>query len=66
MEIYTAGLSTVYSPLVDGENSCGPQGICPVNSSNVILQHTVGQTRVSIGGVEVVKGGVLFSTPAPR
>ncbi len=61
LEIYATGLGPVQPPLPDGENSCGPEGVCLADGSNVVLRRTVDRPRVSIGGVEVGAEGVLFS-----
>ncbi len=65
LEIYATGLGPVQPPIADGENSCGPQGVCLADGSNALLRRTVERPRVSIGGVEVAAEGVLFSGLAP-
>ncbi len=65
LEIYATGLGAVYPPIADGENSCGPDGVCLADGSNVILRRTAEQPRVSIGGVEVAEQDLLFSGLAP-
>ncbi len=65
LEIYATGLGPVQPLLLDGENSCGPQGVCLPDGSNMVLRRTVERPRVSIGGVEIEADGVLFSGSAP-
>ncbi len=65
LEIYATGLGPVRPPIADGENSCGPQGVCLADGSNVVLRRTVERPRVSIGGVEIAAESVLFSGLAP-
>lgn len=63
VELYATDLRLVYPPITDGENSWGLQDICPTEAPNAMLRHTVGQPRVSIGGVEVAEDNLLFSGP---
>ncbi len=65
LEIYATGLGPVQPPLADGENSCGPEGVCLADGSNVVLRRTLERPRVSVGGVEVAEDAVLFSGLAP-
>ncbi len=65
VEIYATGLGPVYPPIADGENSCGPEGVCLADGSNMALRRTAERPRVSIGGVELAEEAVLFSGLAP-
>ncbi len=65
LEIYATGLGAVYPPIADGENSCGPEGVCLQDGSNVMLRRTVERPRVWIGGVELAEEAVLYSGLAP-
>ncbi len=65
VEIYATGLGPVYPPIADGENSCGPDGVCLTDSSNIVLRSTLEMPRVRIGGVWVAEENVLFSGQAP-
>ncbi len=65
VEIYATGLGPVYPPIADGENSCGPEGVCLADGSNMALRRTMERPRVSIGGVELAEEAVLFSGLAP-
>ncbi len=65
LEIYATGLGPVYPPIADGENSCGPEGVCLADGSNMVLRRTAERPRVSIGGVELAEEAVLFSGLAP-
>ncbi len=65
VEIYATGLGPTAPPAADGENACGPQGVCLADGSNLILRRTVEQPQVWIGGVEVAEEDVLFSGLAP-
>ncbi len=65
LEIYATGLGPVYPPVADGENSCGPEGVCLADGSNMILRRTAERPRVSIGGMEVAEEAVLFAGLAP-
>ncbi len=65
LEIYATGLGPVYPPVADGENSCGPEGVCLADGANLVLRRTVERPRVSIGGVEVADEAVLFAGLAP-
>ncbi len=65
LEIYATGLGPMYPPVADGENSCGPEGVCLADGANLVLRRTVERPRVSIGGVEVAEEAVLFAGLAP-
>ncbi len=65
LELYATGLGPVQPPVADGENSCGPEGVCLADGSNVALRRTTARPRVSIGGVEAAEERVLFSGLAP-
>ncbi len=65
LEIYATGLGPVYPPVADGENSCGPEGVCLADGANIVLRRTAERPRVTIGGVEVAEEAVLFAGLAP-
>ena len=65
LEIYATGLGAVEPPIADGRNSCAPDGVCLADGSNVVLRHTVAQSRVWIGAYELAPGNIRFSGLAP-
>ncbi len=65
LEIYATGLGPMYPPVADGENSCGPEGVCLADGANLVLRRTAERPRVTIGGVEVAEEAVLFAGLAP-
>ena len=65
LTIYANGMGPVGPPLVDGHNSCEPDGVCLPDGSNVVLHHTTMTPVIRIGGVEVPEENVLFSGSSP-
>ena len=65
LEIYATGLGAVEPPIVDGMNSCAPDGVCLEDGSNAVLRHTAARPRVWIGAYAVSPENVRFSGLAP-
>ncbi len=65
LEIYATGLGAVEPPLVDGMNSCAPDGVCLEDGSNAVLRHTAARPRVWIGVWPLPAENVRFSGLAP-
>ncbi len=65
LTIWANGLGAVDPPIVDGHNSCEPDGGCLPDGSNVVLHHTLTKPIIRIGDVEVPEEKVLFSGSSP-
>jgi len=59
--IWMNGLGQVEPLILDGHNSCEPDGVCEEAGSNVVLHETILKPTIRIGGVEVPEENVLFS-----
>ncbi len=65
LTIYANGLGPVDPPLVNGHNSCEPDGVCLPDGSNVVLRHTTMTPVIRVGGVVVPAAKVVFSGSSP-
>ena len=59
--IWANGLGPVEPPIVDGHNSCEPDGVCLDDGSNIVLHENTMKPIIRIGGVEVPEENVLYS-----
>ena len=59
--IWANGLGPVGPPIVDGHNSCEPDGVCLDDGSNIVLHENTMKPIIRIGGVEVPEENVLYS-----
>ena len=65
LTIYANGMGPVEPPLMDGHNSCEPDGVCLPDGSNVVLRHTTMTSVIRVGGVVVPAAKVVFSGSSP-
>ena len=65
LTIYANGMGPVEPPLMDGHNSCEPDGVCLPDGSNVVLRHTTMTPVIRVGGVVVPAAKVVFSGSSP-
>ena len=61
LTIWANGLGPVEPPIVDGHNSCEPDGVCLDDGSNIVLYENTMKPIIRVGGVEVPEENVLYS-----